>query len=271
MANAKDLTLNMKGRKILLFGKSGSGKTSMLATLPGKTFVYMFDPAGLATLAGQDIEYECFFPDTLNLNVTPLSKQKTPDSQFKGTQEPKAYQDFIDDFNDKNETDFFSQFDNVCFDGFTTFQWLVMDRLQHLNGRLGKWPEQADWTATMSKVQDIVRTITANQDVNIVWTGHVESKQEGENGPVTNQPLLIGQLKARIPLMFSDIWLCFTDTVRNQQGMGTRWCIQTIPDRKNDYIRSSVRGLYPEEDVTIEDWTQPQTYGVGKLLTQEPS
>ncbi|KKL07321.1 hypothetical protein LCGC14_2587250, partial [marine sediment metagenome] len=46
MPNAKD-NPDIGKAKFLLLGPTGSGKTSQILTLPGKTFCYLFDPSSL--------------------------------------------------------------------------------------------------------------------------------------------------------------------------------------------------------------------------------
>ena len=69
----------------LLLGPTGSGKTSQILTLPGKTFCYLFDPSSLATLKGHDIEYELFLPKKVSTAAISLSKgnerEREPESK----------------------------------------------------------------------------------------------------------------------------------------------------------------------------------------------
>ena len=75
--NAKDVVKDDLGKpKILLVGSTGGGKTSQFLTLPGKTFVYAFDPSTLSTLRGHDIDYQIFMPTRINLATQSLSKGK---------------------------------------------------------------------------------------------------------------------------------------------------------------------------------------------------
>lgn len=60
--------------KFLLLGDTGSGKTTQFLTLPGRKFIYLFDPNAILSLQGHDIDYEEFLPDSLNLSIKSLSK-----------------------------------------------------------------------------------------------------------------------------------------------------------------------------------------------------
>lgn len=257
MPNARDI----KGsdfESVLLIGSAGSGKTTQFRTLPGKGFIYIFDQNAAASLAGADIEYEAFLPDMLDINVQPLAKDAKRDKVVKA-HEPESYVAWEKHFDDAYNNGFFDAFDWIGIDSFTTFSDSVMDRVLWLNGRLGKQPEQADWSAQMITIQNVFRTIAGMRKL-FVATAHEEWKQDDLTKKVWCQPVMTGRLKIRIPLLFSNMLRCIAD-----EG---RYFVQTTPDRFHDYMRTSIRGLPPEVDVTIEDWEKPTQYGLGKLLRE---
>jgi len=263
MKNAEDY--NIANEKFLAVGFGGGGKSSGFLTLPGKKkFMYIFDPNTLSTIKGHNVDYELFTPDILDLNAITLKKD-VRDTIVKA-QEPRTYIDFEVDFEEKLRTGFFKGYDAIGFDSMSTFQDIVMDRIMYLNDRFGKWPEQADWTATMNTIVNVMRTWTSIEDCVSYVTAHVEFKQEQESGKMQNLLSFIGKLKNKLPLLFSEIVLCYAD--RDAENK-TRFYIQTKPDRHNPFIRCTKRGLNTVEDVTIENWNNPQKYGIGKLFSEE--
>lgn len=260
MPSAKDY--QAKAEKILAVGTGGSGKTSGFLTLPGKKFIYIFEPNALNTLKGHDVDYELFTPDILNLNAVTL-KAGVADNKTKVT-EPTTYVDFEVDFEKKLKEGFFDQYDAIGFDSMTTFSDIVMDRIMYLNGRFGKWPEQADWTATMSTIVNVMRTLTSIEGKIIYVTAHTEFKQEETTGKMMNTLSLIGRLRNKLPLLFSEVWQFSADQDAQKK---TRYFVQTAQDRYSPFLRCTIKGLKTTEDVTIEDWGKPTSFGVGKLLT----
>ena len=76
MPNAKDYT-DLATPKFLVLGKTGAGKTAGFLTIPGKKFIYCFDPNSILTLRGHDVDFEEFLPDDLSMKVTSLSEKTT--------------------------------------------------------------------------------------------------------------------------------------------------------------------------------------------------
>lgn len=257
MPNARDVQ-GAAYESVLLIGNAGSGKTTQFRTLPGRGFLYIFDPNALASLAGADIEYEAFLPDLLDINVHPLAKDKKETKGVK-SEEPLSYPQWEKHFDDAYASGYFDQFDWIGMDSFTTFSDAVMDRVQYLNGRFGKHPEQADWTSQMMTIQSVFRSLAA-MDKLFVATAHEEWKQDDLTKKVWCQPVMTGRLRIRIPLLFSNMFRCFAED--------GRWFFQTTADRQHDYMRTSIRGLKPEEDVTIEDWDHPTRSGLGAILAR---
>lgn len=259
--NAKSYKLNREN--FLIFGSPGSGKTSMFTTIPGRKFMYIFDPNVLDSIAGTDVDYEEFIPQDLNLDVIPLSKKLQRD-RITDKVEPLTYIRWEEHFAEFRESGEIDKYDVIGFDSMTSFQSIMMDRVQYMQGQLGKHPEQADYTVTAQCVTNAFRTITA-LNKRIYTTAHIEFREESKNSSkMINRASLIGSLRNQMPTLFSDIWLCFADHDEDKQ----RYRIQTQQDRYNPYLRASrqFRGLAFEEDVTIEDFNNPEEYGIGALL-----
>jgi len=293
MPNAKNATEEEVGKpKFLLIGPSGSGKTSQILTLPGKTFAYLFDPSSLSTLKGHDIEYEMFTPGKVNLAAVSLSKGKSDKRTTEGAS--SVYAAWEDDADKKLERDakkygmikrkiwvyddpenehaghfeekeepgcYFDQFDNIAFDSFTTFSDMVMDRILLLNGRPGQFPQQDDWGGQMQTITNVVRTFVS-MDKTLLFTAHDEFKQDEGSKRMCNIILLTGRLRVKLPLLFSEMLHMECASTPTE----IRYQVQTRPDRMNPAVRCSFRDLEMFHDVTIEDWTKPTNYGLGKLL-----
>lgn len=263
MPNAKEATEKVAHR-ILLLGDTGTGKSTQLLTLPGKTFAYLFDSNALLSIRGHDIDYEEFLPDQLNLSVKSLSKDKGGDRTTNHAN--LMYSAWEKDFNERMESGAFDQYDNIGFDSATTFLDLIMDRILTINGRAGQWPQQDDYGPQMVAFTNVVRTLTSLGKT-LLMTGHLEVRQAEGSAKMLRQPMMTGRLRTKIPLLFSDIFIaeCTNDGKGNISHT-----IQTVPDRVTTTVRTSMKGLEPIEDVTI-DWTKEVKgkQGIGLLMELE--
>lgn len=259
--------LNQKGvqaHKFLVLGPTGSGKTSQFLTLPGKKFIYLFDPNALLTLRGYDVDYEEFYAQDISLDATSLSKDKGGD-KVTGKSRSEVYLNWEKDFDKKLSEGFFDQYDVIGMDSCTTFLDLIMDRILAINGRPGAWPGQDDYGPQMMTFTNVVRTM-AGMGKMIYFTGHLSLEKDELSQTIYRIPVMTGKLKDKIPLLFSDIFA--TDCVTDAKGNVT-YTIQTVSDRRTPTIRCSLRGLSPHEDVTI-DWAKdPVGQGIGGLLNWE--
>lgn len=261
MPNARDAT-GIVAQKILLLGDTGSGKTTQFLTLPGKKFAYLFDPNAILSLQGHDVDYEEFLPDRLNLSVKSLSKEKGGDTTTNLKND--AYVDFEKDFQKKVDTGFFDAYNAISLDSATTLLDLIMDRVLTINGRAGQWPQQDDYGPQMLIFQNICRTLTSMGKL-VFLTGHMETKQDAVTKKIFRGPMFTGRLKAKAPLLFSDIFICEVEN----DGSSIKHKIQTAPDRMTTCVRTSLKGLAPFEDVTI-DWKKPiEGQGIGGLLARK--
>lgn len=248
--------------KFLVLGDTGTGKTSQFLTLPGKKFIYLFDPNAILSLQGHDVDYEEFLPDTLNLSVTSLSKGRGDTTT---NHQNQTYVEWEKDFDDRVKQGFFDDYDVIGLDSATTFQDLIMDRVLTINGRAGKWPQQDDYGPQMQVFTNVMRTINSLGKTVFV-TGHMETRQDELTKKIFRAPLMTGRLKTKIPLLFSDIFVTSSDN----DGKGNMsYMIQTVPDRMTSTIRTSFKNVEPFEDVTI-DWDKPIIgQGIGRFIEEE--
>lgn len=248
-------------RKIYMVGNTGTGKTTQILTLPGKKFIYLFDPNAILSIQGHDVDYEEFLPDKLNLSVRSLAKDK---GDKLTNYQSDVYNQWEKDFDAKLKSGFFDAYNVIGIDSGTTFLDLIMDRVMAINGRSG-WPQQDDYGPQMVTFTNAMRTLMGLGKI-IYVTGHLETKQDELTKRIYRGPMLTGRLKTKIPLLFSDIF--FTEVANDGQGK-INYRINTVPDRTNESIRTSIKGLKPFEDVTL-DFTKPLLgQGLGGLIMRD--
>lgn len=253
-----------KRQNFLIVGPAGSGKTSLFATIPGKKFVYVFDPNAVRTLEGLDIEYEEFLADELDLSIITM-KGGTRDTATK-TFNPETYQRFKEDFEQRVDDHFFDDFAAVAFDGLTGLEAIAMDRMQFLNGRFGKVPEMTDNVATREVMSKVIRMVTNLPCITYLHC-HVDYDKDETTGKMMNQMAVIGKLKRQLPMNCSEIWQAYSEP---DDKDNPRFYVQTVSDRYSPWIRTSRRLSFVDShvEVTIGDWTKADEYGLGPILRE---
>ena len=261
--------------KILVYGKAGSGKTSLFRTLPGRKFLYMFDPAGLNSLTDKDdIFYEEFLVDTVPMSVNTLKGMK--DSASPSYNNMETYVRWENDFQMRLDKNWFSDptveidgvkggFDVIGFDSLTTLTDIVMDRILQLNQRAGKNPELGDYGILTNTLARIVRNAAAT-DCMIFLTAHEIVQQDKLMRSISNEIMVPGQLKVKLPLLFSEIYHCTAEMDSKGQPL---YKISTIAEelfplaRCSQVIRNTGLGLIQDVTIKTEDPTQS---GLGPFI-----
>lgn len=263
MPNARDLAQSEQIR-FLVAGYMGSGKTTQILTLPGRKFLYAFDPNALQTIRGHDIDYEAFLPEVTDLDISVKTLKANVGDKPQGGRrpEPKTYIEWEADFESRLSDGFFNDYDWLCFDSFTNFLEIIMDRTQYLSGRLGKQPEQADWAAQMITCQNVWRVL-ASLKLSIYATAHLDLRQNDTSKKIYNHLMMTGRLRTRIPLLFNNVWTSHGDI--DDKGKPV-YEVQTVPDKEYPSIRSQF-ACNAYENVTVPSFTGDLTsFGIGGLL-----
>lgn len=268
MPNAKNLDQSTQIR-FLLAGYMGSGKSTLIRSLPGRKFGYVFDPNAVQAWRGCDIDYELFCPDHTDVDISVKTlKSGVGDKPASGKRiEPKTYIEWEKHFETHYESGFFDGYDWLIMDSFTMFLDTIMDRTLWLSGRPGKQPEQADWGAQMQTCQNVWRVITS-MEIGIAATAHLDLRQNDTSKKVYHHLMMTGRLRVRIPLLFNNIWVLHAD--RDDKGQ-PYYEAQTVPDKEYPTIRSQWE-TNPFEDVTIprsafKEGIEPK-YALGALLNR---
>lgn len=267
MPNAKSTSVPFKPHRILALGDAGGGKSTQIITLPRPSFAYFFDPNGLNSIQGHDVDYEEWLPETLPLSVFSLKKDGKKDpTKVPGS---SVYQKWEQDFEAKAQSGFFEPYQSICIDSCTTLLDCIMDRILVINGRAGQFPQQDDYGPQMVTFMNIMRTLTALNKT-IYVTGHLRTDKDEVLGRIIRLPLVTGQLREKLPLLFSDVLVFSAET--DATSRKATWQIQTTPDKMTPRVRTSIKGLEPIESVTL-DWSEKEkpmlSQGIGGILKWE--
>src|SRR5207302_271623 len=151
-------------------------------------------------IRGHDIDYEIFLPTDLNLDVTSLANANKDRSKKIMGNKSEVYTDWEKDFSTRD----LSKYNAVGLDSITTFLDLIMDYVLTVNGRPGQWPDQSDYGPQMVTFTNVMRVLNS-LGITLYCTGHLSYDQDDLTKKIYRMPMMTGRLKAKIPLLFSDI------------------------------------------------------------------
>lgn len=262
MPNAKNATVH---EKFVLIGGTGSGKTTQFLTLPGKKYAYIFEPAALSTLRGYDVDYDIFLPGAEEADIGAHTVLKDHKQTFdQPTVEPKVYLNWCEDINAKWEADFFSSYDAILIDSLTLLGKHCLNRTQWLQRKAKRDDERTDYRIAGERLGNVALQL-ATLPCTILMTVHHEYRKNDTTSRLENRLTMPGSARLIIPRTVSNIWVCSCESTKDKPD---RYFVQTRPSRENNSIRTSMRfsELKMYHDVTIDDLTTPEKYGIGGLL-----
>lgn len=209
MSNAKDIQVDTAHLNFLIYGKSGTGKTTFGCCFP-RPFVFDFD-GGMLSQKGKDVEYIKF----------------------------KSYQEFeikLREFEQKCE------FDTVILDSVTTMQEYMMDKILAANRK--KIPTLHEWNILITELKDLFMRLT-NMANNVVVIAHEQMLQDELLGSLLILPLIVGKkMPAQLPLWFDEVYRF--QTVRDAKGLPV-YQFMTMSDIQY-MAKSRLNCLEPVED-----------------------
>lgn len=189
----------------IIYGASGSGKTSILRTCRKPVHVDSFDPGGSKVLQGTAFLNGKEYPDDMaagNIIVDSRFEDEDPLN-------PKAAKLWDDEFHRRKKMGYFSLLGTYVIDSVTTWAQCIMYSIMKKAGRTGTQPYQQDWLPQMTVIENAVREITA-LPCDCILIGHEDADKDEATGKMFITLAVTGKLKVRIPLLFDEIYYAHT-------------------------------------------------------------
>lgn len=274
MPNAREMQVSKPN--FLLLGAVGAGKTPSMCSLPGKKFIYNFDPGGLESVRGLDVDYEEFLPKEVSTKMaggkgdvkSSVSDTIPPLSQ-------RVYNLWEADFEARLDMGWFTDptkeykglkggIDVLGFDSASTWTDMIIEELQMRSNRVGLPPDfEHEFHTAMNLIGRIMRAATS-LGISVVMCVHERPVKDAVTQRLISELMLVGQLRQKLPMLFSEIYHLES---RNEGGK-TRYKVLTRPDSIYQTCRTRIgRGIFDTwEDVTI-DWSKPiEGQGLAALM-----
>lgn len=192
-----------KSYNVLVYGDTGTGKTTLISTCRKPILLHSFDPGGTLSIR-KHIESGDIIADT---------RWESRDASW-----------------DTWEKEFFrlkkeGMFDIVAtyaIDSLTTLGQLAMAKVLKVAGRSNGVPFQQDYLPQMTMLENVIREILS-LPCDVIVTAHPDSEKDEVTGRLFLGPMVTGKLKVRLPLLFTEIYVTQSKQVPN----GTEYSLLT--------------------------------------------
>ena len=186
MPNTKDLKIS--NIKILLWGKPKSGKTFFFRTFPKPAKAYMFDPNGMLSLRGEDIEYE----------------------EYRG---PSGYRQFRIDLESDMKKGVVK---SIMLDSLSTLQQCMMQDVQEENVKRTENYQIQEYLIYFIRLRALAIDLI-NYPVHLLFTAHEQVLENKITGDVAVLPSLYGKdMPNEFPMFFDEVYHTEVKPHRNE-------------------------------------------------------
>lgn len=261
----------MTYHRVVLAGDTGTGKTAQFETFPGRRYAHIFDPAAHATVRLAEGEYENFFPAADDLSLYPQTaikgSKRLSDGGIANPKGPQVYLQWATRFNELLKAGFFNDVDSFMLDSATLLGMHLMERQRWLGDKQGREDERQDHRMAGETMINALWAVF-NLPCHVLVTMHtkpVETKiGEVKTGATHNRLTVPGGAQLCLPRFTSALW--YTQVVEDR-AKGPRYQALTRPQTRWPHVRTPRGWDVPLwADLTIEDWSRPQDFGIGRLM-----
>ncbi len=192
----------------LVIGDTGTGKTSLIKTMPKPVYLFSFDPGGSVVLKDEIDRGEVIV-----------------DYRFEGEEDysaPHLYQLFLDTMHTLGNNGFFEKFGSVCLDSLTPMCAAMLNYIPAREGRplpsirsnirtdkTKHGMQLNDW-ATLNNLFIMHLRQFASLPCHTLITGHISRKQDAVNLKMIKGLNLPGQSSDNIPAWAQEVYYSMT-------------------------------------------------------------
>ncbi len=201
--NTKDITTENLKLRVMVYGKSGTGKTTFAGTFP-KPYFFDFN-MGMLSLRGKDIVYDTFVDEDLA--------------------HPTAYRRFLKRVDEVKD----EKFETVVVDDFPSMCECMMRNIQMTNGTLEKTPNLHEWQLLVRRGEEAFHRFKL-LGFNVVFIALEKVLTDEVTGEIKNIPLIMGKaLPERSPGWFDEVFRAQVD--RDKEGKAVYHLLTTAARR----------------------------------------
>lgn len=215
-----------KKANFLIYGYKGAGKTHTLSTAPKPLLIHSFDPGGTrlrviqeGVAAGKimvDNRFE-YTDKAFGSKVVPKNKSR--------------FNIWKDEVNRIGDAGLWDEIATYAIDSGTFWTDCIMDELLREANRIGEAPTLPEYGKQQIVVRECLSSLLA-LPCHFIMTGHIEQVRDDVSGKLYTSLLATGKLKAKIPPMFDEFYVCVSEEVEKGSQKGTERYLLTTNDGK---------------------------------------
>lgn len=210
----------------LIYGYKGGGKTHTLATAPKPLLIHSFDPGGTRLriihegIASGKIMVDSRFERTEKaFGAKTVAKDKSIFNIWK------------DEVNRIGDAGLWDEIATYGIDSGTFWTDCVMDEILREAGRSGDAPTLPEYGKQQIIIRECLSSLLA-LPCHFIMTGHIEQVRDDVSGKMYTSLLATGKLKAKIPPMFDEFYVCVSEEAEKGKQSGTERYLLTTNDGK---------------------------------------
>ncbi len=238
--------------KVLAYGVSGGGKSSLMATMPDPLLVLLTEKQGEMSIRRVNPKARIrYIEETTVCKCHQGKPEKCPDKARRGTEKLSAKEvlyGIIDELATKKHP-----FVSIALDSLTDLQKVLLSNMK--GGKAGAKISLPEWGTLVDETRDIVVKLrNLNMHVGVIC---LSDEKQDNNNRMMHRPALAGKKLPGDVIQYFNL-CCFQRKVRDPNAVGGA-TYESVFDAGDEYYTKTHPGLAPVEPPLFRHWVDKVT------------